>query len=217
MIDTIAITIGTTARNDANTKASTSSAPRPPIRASSRTPGPSPPPLSCCSASKPVRCTGRAADRDARDARPRVLLRLRVLAEGSSRGRAADRRARRSCARRSRRRPCRRSTRRRRRAIRAALAARRVIELREVRASPAANRPSPPRGASRPGAGERCRRPCRGTWRRSPGWSPSPPCWGRRTSGRALGRGAGGHDPGDRQQDPADDDGALVGQDPACK
>ena len=56
MIETIAITIGTIARNDANTNASTASAPRPPTSASISTPGPSlPPPLSSGSASKPVR------------------------------------------------------------------------------------------------------------------------------------------------------------------
>ena len=74
-IETIAITSGTTARNEANTKVSTTSAPTPPSTASSRTPGPSLPPLSCASASKPVRRTGspptvapRSADCAARSA-----------------------------------------------------------------------------------------------------------------------------------------------------
>ena len=40
MIDTTAITIGTSARNEANTKASTASAPRPPSSASSEHAGP---------------------------------------------------------------------------------------------------------------------------------------------------------------------------------
>jgi hypothetical protein len=62
MIEDTAITIGTTARKEAKTKASTMSAPAPPSSASSRTPGPSPPaPLSSARASKPVRCTGAPA------------------------------------------------------------------------------------------------------------------------------------------------------------
>ena len=62
MIEMKAITIGTKARNEAKTNASTSSAPTPPITASRSTPGPSlSPPLSSASASKPVRCTGLAA------------------------------------------------------------------------------------------------------------------------------------------------------------
>ena len=40
MIETNAISSGTRARNEAKTKVSTTSAPRPPISASSRTPGP---------------------------------------------------------------------------------------------------------------------------------------------------------------------------------
>ena len=60
-IETIAIRIGTIARNDPNTKASTSSAPKPPSRASTSTPGPLPPPLCTDSASKPVRWTGAPA------------------------------------------------------------------------------------------------------------------------------------------------------------
>jgi hypothetical protein len=59
MIETTAMKIGTTARNEAKTKVSTASAPRPPSTASSRTPGPSLPPLCSARASKPVRCTGR--------------------------------------------------------------------------------------------------------------------------------------------------------------
>ena len=52
MIDTIAMNIGTSARNDANTKASTARAPRPPTTASIRMPGPSASsPLSSTSAS----------------------------------------------------------------------------------------------------------------------------------------------------------------------
>jgi hypothetical protein len=58
MIDAIAIISGTIARKDANTNASTSSAPKPPIKASRSTPGPSLPPLSSWSASNPVRWTG---------------------------------------------------------------------------------------------------------------------------------------------------------------
>ena len=50
-IDTIAITIGTKASNEANTNASTISAPKPPSRASSSTPGPLPPPFWTFSAS----------------------------------------------------------------------------------------------------------------------------------------------------------------------
>ena len=61
MIETIAIMIGTIARNEANTKASTSSAPKPPSSASRSTPGPLPPPLCTDSASKPVTCTGAPA------------------------------------------------------------------------------------------------------------------------------------------------------------
>ena len=58
-IDTTAITSGTTARNEANTNTSTTSAPRPPSTASVSTPGPSLlPPLSCASASKPVTWIG---------------------------------------------------------------------------------------------------------------------------------------------------------------
>ena len=45
MIDTIAIRIGTKALSDANTNASTTSAPSPPSIASSRTPGPLLPPV----------------------------------------------------------------------------------------------------------------------------------------------------------------------------
>ena len=51
MIAGIAIISGTIARNEANTKISTSSAPKPPTRASRSTPGPFPPPLCCWSAS----------------------------------------------------------------------------------------------------------------------------------------------------------------------
>ncbi len=47
MIEQIAIPIGTIARKEAKTKASTISAPKPPITASRRTPGPSPPPVDC--------------------------------------------------------------------------------------------------------------------------------------------------------------------------
>ena len=61
MIDTIAITIGTTARNEAKTNSSTTSAPTPPMIASTRTPGPSVPPLSPSSASKPVTWIGAPA------------------------------------------------------------------------------------------------------------------------------------------------------------
>ena len=58
MIETIAIAIGTRARNDANTKASTISAPKPPRTDSSSTPVPLSPPDSFWSASKPLTCTG---------------------------------------------------------------------------------------------------------------------------------------------------------------
>ncbi len=51
MIEAIAIRIGTIARNEPNTKASTNSAPKPPSSASSNTPGPEPPPLCVESAS----------------------------------------------------------------------------------------------------------------------------------------------------------------------
>ena len=62
MIEQKAISSGTTARNDANTKASTSSAPKPPTSASIRTPGPSlSAPLSSNSASNPVSFTGSPA------------------------------------------------------------------------------------------------------------------------------------------------------------
>ena len=61
MIEATAIMIGTTAKNEAKTKASTISAPKPPITASRRTPGPSPPPVDCWRASKPVTCTGAPA------------------------------------------------------------------------------------------------------------------------------------------------------------
>ena len=78
MIETIAITSGTTARKEAKTKVSTSSAPTPPISASSSTPGPSlSAPESSASASKPVRCTGCAGDRGALE---------RALAAFSARG-----------------------------------------------------------------------------------------------------------------------------------
>ena len=59
MIETNAMTIGTTARKDANTNASTASAPRAPSIASRRRPGPPESwPLSWRRASKPVRWTG---------------------------------------------------------------------------------------------------------------------------------------------------------------
>jgi hypothetical protein len=61
MIEATAMKIGTIARNEANTNASTASAPAPPISASTRTPGPLSPPLSCWSASNPVRWTGAPA------------------------------------------------------------------------------------------------------------------------------------------------------------
>ena len=54
MIETIAIRSGTKASSEANTKASTTSAPRPPSTDSSSTPGPPPPPVWFCSASMPV-------------------------------------------------------------------------------------------------------------------------------------------------------------------
>ncbi len=58
-IETIAMRIGTIARKEAKTKVSTTSAPKPPSKASRKTPGPSESaPLSSASASKPVRCTG---------------------------------------------------------------------------------------------------------------------------------------------------------------
>ena len=59
MIDTNAMRIGRTARNDANTNVSTARAPSAPSSASSSRPGPSlSAPLSSNRASNPVRCTG---------------------------------------------------------------------------------------------------------------------------------------------------------------
>ena len=93
MIETIAITIGTNARNEAKTKASTTSAPRPPISASSSTPGPSlSAPESSNRASNPVSCTGSPATVTPASALLRGLLGGRVLAERPSPGRAAGRR-----------------------------------------------------------------------------------------------------------------------------
>ena len=63
MIETIAIRIGTNASSDANTNASTTSAPSPPSIDSSRTPGPLLPPVWLWSASRPVTCTGAPAIR----------------------------------------------------------------------------------------------------------------------------------------------------------
>ena len=82
MIETNAITIGTTARNDANTNASTASAPSAPSIASSRSPGPS----ESCAAVLGQRVEARqvhrlAGDRRALERRARRLLGLRVLAE----------------------------------------------------------------------------------------------------------------------------------------
>ena len=82
MIEKNAITIGTIARKDANTNARTASAPRAPSIASRRSPGPpESSPLSSASASKPVRCTGWPATVEPLQRRARSLLRLRVLAE----------------------------------------------------------------------------------------------------------------------------------------
>ena len=62
MIEAMAISRGTTARNEAKTNVRTASAPRPPSTASTRTPGPSlSAPESSNSASKPVRRTGSPA------------------------------------------------------------------------------------------------------------------------------------------------------------
>ena len=82
MIETTAMKIGMIARNEANTKVRTASAPRPPSTASSSRPGPSlSAPLSSNSASKPVRWTGCARDGRPPQHRACLLLRLRVLAE----------------------------------------------------------------------------------------------------------------------------------------
>ena len=78
MIDTTAMKIGTTARKEANTNVSTSSAPKPPISASISTPGPSlSAPESSIRASNPVRWTG---------APPTVASRRAALAAFSARG-----------------------------------------------------------------------------------------------------------------------------------
>ena len=61
MIETIAISIGTKASSEANTNPSTTSAPRPPSRDSSSTPGPLPPPVWFCNASMPVTWMGAPA------------------------------------------------------------------------------------------------------------------------------------------------------------
>ena len=61
MIEVIAISSGTSARNEAKTKARTAIAPAPPSSASTSTPGPLPPPLWAWSASKPERWTGAPA------------------------------------------------------------------------------------------------------------------------------------------------------------
>jgi hypothetical protein len=81
MIEITAVTSGTSARNEAKTKPRTTSAPNPPITASSSTPGPPLPPLSLVSASKPVRCTEAAPDLRARTRGASRLLRLGVLSE----------------------------------------------------------------------------------------------------------------------------------------
>ena len=86
MIDTIAMNIGTSARNDANTKASTARAPRPPTTASTRMPGT----LSVLAAVLHERVVAgqvhrRAGHRDTAQLRPCPLRRVRVLAEGGVR------------------------------------------------------------------------------------------------------------------------------------
>ena len=81
MIATIAIRIGTTASAEANTNSSTTSAPTPPMIASASTPGPSLPPLSSASASKPVTWTGCAGDRRALERVARHPRRVGVVAE----------------------------------------------------------------------------------------------------------------------------------------
>ncbi len=63
MIETIAISSGTNASSEANTNASTTSAPRPPSSDSRNTPGPPDPPVWVCSASTPVTWTGAPAIR----------------------------------------------------------------------------------------------------------------------------------------------------------
>ena len=62
MIETIAISSGTNASSEANTNASTTSAPSPPSMDSSRTPGPLLPPVWFWRASSPVTCTGAPGD-----------------------------------------------------------------------------------------------------------------------------------------------------------
>ena len=89
-------------------------------------------PLSSASASKPVRCTGAPADRDAARARRAPPSRRPGSRRTPSRGRAAGRRSRRSCGRRRRRRRGRRSRRTRRSARRAARAARRASTCAQV-------------------------------------------------------------------------------------
>ena len=81
-IDATAIIIGTNARNEPNTNASTSSAPTPPSIASSSTPGPLPPPL--CDRQRVVagevhRCARHGRPRERRG---RVFGRFRVGFEG---------------------------------------------------------------------------------------------------------------------------------------
>ena len=61
MIETIAISSGTNASSEANTNASTTSAPSPPSTDSRNTPGPPLPPVWLCSASIPVTRTGAPA------------------------------------------------------------------------------------------------------------------------------------------------------------
>ena len=89
MIEAIAMKIGTSARNDANTKASTSSAPRPPSSASSSTPGPSSPPLSLLERVEAGEVDRRAADRRAAQRRARPASRPAGCRRTAGRGRAS--------------------------------------------------------------------------------------------------------------------------------
>ena len=170
---------------------------------------------SSASASKPVRCTGCARDGGALERAARGLLGLAGSRRSASRDRAAGRRPRRRCARRRRRRCCRRSRRRRRSARRAA-----------------------PRRGARRSAPARLRTPGESTV--LPSGSVTTGSSGARVAAGAavalgdrdvglpallvrdrelrlerVGGGPRGRDAGDREHDPGDDDGALVGEDPA--
>ena len=167
MIETIAITIGTNARNEANTNASTSERAEAAEHRLEQHAGPvAAAPLSSTSASKPVRCTGCAGDRGALQRRARRLLGLRVLAERRVRvglrvdereGRAAVLRDERAVAGRGVGGDPRAGQRLRR-------ASRRPARGRRARR---ANRRVLPCGSVTTGTSGACRRPCRGSAGRS--------------------------------------------------